>query len=260
MRFSWILFLTLCIVSFTYALSNENVVDIPTREGVSQRVLVLVPEHPKAILLSYAGGHGGLQLSKEGVIGWGAGNFLVRSREQFALNDLILITVDAPSDKQSSPYLMDFRQTKEHVADAKALIEWARHMYHLPVWLIGTSRGTQSVAYIATQLSKDEGPNGIVLTSTILSDTKNKAVPEMKLSTIVVPVFVVHHKEDGCAHCPYQRTADLMLQFNNSSAKELLSITGGQTKGDACMAYAYHGFNGVEKDVVTKISDWVKAH
>lgn len=254
--------LVFVFLSFTglCALDNETVVDIPTREGVTQRMLVLAPPHPKAVILSYAGGHGGLQLSKEGAITWGAGNFLVRSRQKFANHGFIVLTLDAPSDKLYEPYLMSFRQTKEHAQDAKAIIAWARETYHLPVWMMGTSRGTQSVAYIATQLSKEEGADGIVLTSTILDDRKNDAVPEMKLSKISIPVLVAHHEEDGCSHCRYSQIPELMRQLEKNQQKELLTFTGGQTKGDPCLAYGYHGFNGIEAEVVQKIADWVKAH
>ncbi len=53
-----------------------------------------------------------------------------------------------------------------HVADVKAVITWLRQQGYHRVWLIGTSRGTQSAAYVATSLSEG-GPDGLVLTSTI---------------------------------------------------------------------------------------------
>jgi hypothetical protein len=46
----------------------------------------------------------------------------------------------------------------------------------------------------------------------------------------------------------------------NASSKELIAIEGGQTKGDPCNAFGYHGFNGVEQEVVSKISQWVLSH
>ena len=49
----------------------ERVVDIPTRPGVTQRFLYLLPEDPKAAVILFAGGHGGLGISPEGGMGWG---------------------------------------------------------------------------------------------------------------------------------------------------------------------------------------------
>jgi len=42
---------------------TQRVVDIPTRTGVTQRMLVLAPGSPKAAVVLLAGGHGGLQIS-----------------------------------------------------------------------------------------------------------------------------------------------------------------------------------------------------
>lgn len=70
--------------------------------------------------------------------------------------------MDAPSDRLEPPYLSGFRQSSEHVADIKAVIAWLRQQVNAPVWLVGTSRGTQSVAFAATQLAKtDGGPDAL---------------------------------------------------------------------------------------------------
>ena len=39
--------------------------------------------------------------------------------------------------------------------------------------------------------------------------------------------------------------------------KELLTFEGGKTKGDPCQAMAYHGFNGIEQEVVTRVAEWI---
>jgi hypothetical protein len=92
-----------------------------------------------------------------------------------------------------------------HAADLKAVIAWVRKSSRTPVWLVGTSRGTQSVAYVATELSGTDGPDGIVLTSTILTDGKSRAVPAMPIGKIRIPVLVVHHEQDGCTLCSFSR-------------------------------------------------------
>src|SRR4051812_37723037 len=83
-----------------------RVVDIPTRPGVTQRFVYIAPAGaPKASVILLAGGHGGLQIHDGGSFGWGGGNFLVRARQQFVDAGLAVAVVDAPSDKQSPPYL-----------------------------------------------------------------------------------------------------------------------------------------------------------
>ncbi|CAE6733993.1 alpha/beta hydrolase [Paraburkholderia haematera] len=236
-------------------------IDIATRPGVTQRFLYIAPESPKAAVILYAGGHGGLQLDPYGTFGWGQGNFLVRSRQTFVSNGLAVAVIDAPSDRQSVPFLNGFRLSAEHAADGKAVIAWMREQTKVPVWLVGTSRGTQSVAAIAIALASGGGPDGIVLTSTILQDDKGGSpVTGMNLSALKVPVLVVHHKDDACRYCPVSGTSGLMEKLTGSSDDGLMIVSGGSSKGDPCEAFAYHGFNGVEGEVVRAIAEWIVAH
>lgn len=239
------------------AQADQKVVDIPTRPGITQRMLVLSPPDPKAAVILFAGGHGGLQLFTNGSMKWGDDNFLVRTRQLFAEQGLLVAVVDAPSDRQTPPFLQSFRQTPGHAADARAIIAWLRDTARIPVWLVGTSRGTQSAAYLATELTGPEGPDGIVLTATILTDDKSRAVPAMPLDNIRVPVLVVHHEQDGCGHCSFSEMPALMAKLDAAPRRQLLSFTGGESRGDPCRAFAYHGFNGLERDVVQQIAHWV---
>ena len=247
------------VVPGAFGQASRTVVDLPTRPGVTQRVLVLSPPAPKAAVVLLAGGHGGLQMDSSGAMKWGEGNFLVRSRQAFADQGLVVAVADAPSDRQSAPFLGGFRQTADHAADLKAVIGWLRESAKVPVWLVGTSRGTQSAAYVATQLTGREGPDGLVLTSTILSDDRGRPVPAMPLDRIRIPVLVVHHEQDGCALCSFAGIPALMAKLDKAPKKELLAFKGGASRGDPCEAFAYHGFNGIERDVVQQIAAWITA-
>src|SRR5262245_14240888 len=81
--------------------AEPRAIDVPTRAGVTQRFLLLSPEKPKAAVILFAGGHGGLQIQSDGKIKWGAGNFLVRTRERFVDQGLMVAVIDAPSDRQN---------------------------------------------------------------------------------------------------------------------------------------------------------------
>ena len=210
---------------------QPTVVDLPTRPGVTQRMLVITPPEPKAAVVLLAGGHGGLQLFQNGSFKWGEGNFLVRSRQLFADNGLMAVVVDAPSDRLRAPFLNGFRQTEEHAADLKATIAWARATAKVPVWLVGTSRGTQSAAYAATVLQGADAPDGVVLTATILADDKQRPVPAMPLEHIKVPVLVVHHQQDGCSYCAYSEIPNLMAKLTHTPRSHLITATGGKTRG-----------------------------
>ena len=72
---------------------------IKTPRGVNQAFILLRPAKPTAAVILFAGGHGGLSLTGPSAMAWGAGNFLVRSRDKFAAQDLMVAVVDAPSDQ-----------------------------------------------------------------------------------------------------------------------------------------------------------------
>ena len=249
----------LALLAHAQAQVVQKVVDIPTRPGVTQRMLVLAPPEPKAAVVLIPGGHGGLQMFPNGSMKWGEGNFLVRTRQLFAEQALLVAVIDAPSDRQAAPFLQGFRQKPEHAADLKAVIAWLRESAKVPVWLVGTSRGTQSAGYVATELSGPEGPDGVVLSSTILTDDKGRPVPAMPLGRIRMPVLVVHHEQDGCTHCAFSEIHALMGKLTSATRSQLLPFKGGNNQGDACEAMAYHGFNGLEKDVVQQTAAWIVA-
>jgi hypothetical protein len=242
------------------AQTPPRVVDLPTRPGVTQRFLFIAPAEPKAAAILFAGGHGGLQLSPSGTFGWGANNFLVRTRQMFVDDGIAVAVIDAPSDRQAPPYLDGFRLTPEHAEDTRAVIAWLREQLHVPVWLVGTSRGTQSVAAIAIALANGGGPDGIVLTSTILrEDRGGNPVTSMDLSALKIPVLVVHHKDDACKLCPVSDTDTLMQKLTQSPKTKLMLVSGGASRGDPCGAMAHHGYNGIESDVVHGITAWMLA-
>ncbi len=249
--------------SIACAQGSGQVVDVPTRPGVTQRFVYIAPSNAKATVILFAGGHGGLKIAENGSFGWGAGNFLVRSRQLFADQGLAVAVIDAPSDRQSAPFLSGFRQRPEHAADVKALIAWLKNKFAQPVWLVGTSSGTQSAAYLATQLAGDGGPDGVVLTATILADPKGRLVPgpvpDMPVDKLSIPVLVVHHEQDGCRACLFSDMPLLMSKLASNPKQELITFTGGVSRGDPCEAMAYHGFNGLENDVVARIAGWINA-
>ena len=234
-----------------------EVVDVPTRPGVTQRFLYIAPPAAKASVILFAGGHGGLQIADNGSFGWGSGNFLVRSRQLFADQGLAVAVIDAPSDRQRAPYLGGQRQRPDHATDVKAVMAWLKQKSPVPVWLVGTSRGTQSAAYVATELAADGGPDGLVLTATVLDDPKGRPVPAMAIEKLRIPVLVVHHEQDACRVTLPADLPRLMEKLAANPRKDLVTFRGGVDQGHPCEARAYHGFNGLETEVVQRIAAWM---
>jgi hypothetical protein len=118
------------------------------------------------------------------------------------------------------------------------------------VWLVGTSRGTQSAA--ATALA-GVGADGVVLTSSVLYDSRGRPVNAMPLERLAMPVLVVHHKEDVCAGSPYALAPALADKLAGASRKAFVAFDGGRSEGDPCEAFAHHGYNGIEPQVIDTI-------
>ena len=238
------------LVAGSVAAQAPRVVDVPTRPGVTERILYLPAAQPKAAAILFAGGHGGLAIDGDGNFGWGRGNFVVRTRTLFAERGVSVAVIDAPSDRQASPWLSNFRQSPEHAADVKAVVAWLRAEAKVPVWLVGTSRGTQSAA--ATALA-GVGADGVVLTSTVQFDPRGRPVSAMPVERIAVPVLVVHHKEDGCVASKFADAPALAERLTGAPRKALVAFEGGKDVGDPCEAFAHHGYNGIEPQVVDAI-------
>lgn len=238
--------------------SEEELVTIPTRPGVTQSFLLLRPsDKPLASVILFAGGHGRLALS-EHRIGWGERNFLVRNRERFCRKALMVAVIDAPSDHPQG--LSNFRTSSAHAEDIRHVITKLKQIADVLVWLVGTSMGTVSAANAAARL-RQGGPDGLVLTSTVTKETRQvtETVNHVRLKDIRVPTLVIHHKQDSCVVTPYELARALMNSLTQTPKKELLTFDGGETSVlDPCEPLSYHGFLGLDGEVVTAIASWIK--
>jgi len=121
--------------------------------------------------------------------------------------------------------------------------------------LIGTSRGTNSVANAAIRLRGTRGPDGIVLTSTMLVEGSiGDHVLEYSLYEIRLPVVIAHHRSDDCRFTPPDMVDTLVSQLKNATVAPVLWYEGGAPRGPECQAFHYHGFRGLEQRVVGDIA------
>lgn len=260
LRFIGIIVVILFTLSFSCLHAWEGELrTIPTRPGVTQSFLLIRPGNkPTASIILFAGAHGRLGLSPQG-IGWGEGNFLVRNRERFAQQGFFVAVADAPSDRPKG--LWNFRTSAAHAEDIKHVIAELKRISNIPVWLIGTSMGTVSAANAAARL-KEASPNGLVLTSTVTKESRQVSgtVNNVRLKDIRVPTLMVHHKQDDCVLTPYELAVALMRSLTQAPKKELITFTGGDLSvSDPCEPMSHHGFLGLDAEVVNALASWIKA-
>lgn len=249
--------------------TSGSAIDVVTRPGVSVRYLLFKPatDRPKAGVLLFIGGAGALPMpDKVGPTWQNTGNFLPRSREHFLRRDVLVAVVNTPSDLSGG--YGTFRNSQDHAEDIAAVIaDVRRRARRASVWLIGTSRGTVSVANVAARLQDGRGADGIVLTSSVTRpDLSRNAAPgdkqtvyEANVAAIRVPALVVHHRNDNCYLTPSLDAPALLGHLSNAAHKELLIFDGGSRRGDDCGALSAHGFLDIERQVVDAIVDWIFA-
>jgi hypothetical protein len=244
------------------------VVDLPTRPGVTLRYAAFAPDKAaRATVILFVGGHGALNIPEHPGPNWqNPGNFLSRSREFFRRRDLYVAIVDAPSDRRDG-MINNFRITSNHAADLAAVIaDLRQRVPGVPIWLIGTSRGSISAANVAARLHGVEGADGVVLTSSVTRAATGNLSPsrdatfDTDLSSIQIPALVVSHRGDACQFSSPADASVLLRKLSNAPRKEVLMFEGGDPpRSDACEAYAAHGYLGIEAQVVDAIADWILA-
>lgn len=237
----------------------EQVVSMPSRPGVTEKVLIIrPPAAPVASVVLFVGGPGRAGLKTPWRTGHRGGNFLFRSADRFVEDGFLVAVVDAPSDHASG--LWDWRTGQDHAADVAAVIAALRAEAKAPVWLIGTSMGTLSAANAAARLTTG-GPDGIVLTSSVTERSRQseETVKTVRLEEIAVPVLIVHHEHDGCRASPYAGAEALMDRLQRSPKRAFIAFDGGDPpRSNPCEAFAQHGYLGIENKVVDAIAAWIR--
>jgi len=241
---------------------GAELVTIPTARGITEGFILIKPDHPVASVILFAGGHGALGLKSESSMKWGAGNFLVRSRDKFADHNLMVAVVDAPSDQQQG--MSDaFRMGNRHAGDIGAVAAYLKKQAAVPLWLVGTSMGTLSAANGAISAS---GIDGLVLTSTITHAPHDwataKAHPDgvasMALAKITVPTLIMSHRDDSCQVSPPAGAPKLRARLGKARKVEIALLDGGSPpKSEPCEAFAPHGYFGIEAQAVDTIAKFV---
>jgi hypothetical protein len=244
---------------------TTQVVDLPTRPGQSMRLLLLKPaEKTEASVILLAGGHGNLQLGKNGSIGWGKGNQLVRTRAAYADAGFLTAVPDiAPDLKRGEGGVPRYRWSDAYARDIGALVKHLRGLA-APVYLVGTSRAALSVAKAAVQLTGDEKPDAIVITSGMLmhvDDTQPSAQRNVgRLERITQPTFIVFHSKDGCRYSPASSADRFKALLTKAPKVDIKIVSGGTNTGNnPCEANTHHGFEGQDAEVVRLVGDWLKA-
>ena len=251
LRWTWLAVLLAAAISA----SAEEIVTVSGRKGETQSYLLMHnAAPPKVVAVLFPGGEGLMRLHSEGgSVKFSQGrNFLVRTRGMFRDAEIAVAIVDSPSDQQRAGMDDGFRSGRAHVEDIAAVVKDLRaRFYSAKIFLIGTSRGTVSAAYVGRSLG--EAVDGVILTSSVFYGGRSGiGLSGFDFGAIKAPLLFVHHVHDACRACPYRDAESLSRRF------PLISVSGGKpAESDPCEPLAAHGYYGKEQETVKAIKAWM---
>ena len=240
-------------------LAAQEIVTLPVREDATQSYLLLAPNAPpQAVAVLFPGGPGLLRLrAASGQPQFSPNNFLVRSREHFVVAGVALGIFDAPSDYQIEGMPNAFRKSAQHTADVRRVVSDLKVRFPgVPVFLIGTSMGTVSAAYVGRELATEVA--GVVLTASVFVSSGRRSkhgdsnLSDFDLASIKTPMLIVHHREDACSITPYGDASQ------RAGKIPLISVRGGDPPtSEPCESQSRHGFLGKERATVEALVRWM---
>lgn len=234
------------------------------------------PLDPIAVLMLFTGGDGrlNLMLTQQNT---GNTNFLVRTRYHFAAERYVVAVVDAASDFLAHNHadefdgngflhgsglrghrLPDRLHGDKYQQDLAAVMADLRTRYPtLPLWAVGTSRGTISAAVAAAYLSPP--PDGIVLTSSLTGPSGVGDLQSADLESIDVPALIATNQDDECSVTKPEDSKALKKRFTSSPRVQVLIFNGKNSPlSEACEPLSGHGFFGIEQKVIEAITKWIQ--
>jgi len=211
------------LISTAHYANGEAVPYILTSAGPS----------PKYLLILFPGGSGIVDPHiVNGTLVHGLkGNFLLRSRPLMVDDEFAAVTTNSSQSEERIQAVLD---------DLKQRFPQAR------VYLVGTSNGTWSTMALAGYLS--DRIAGEIHTSSLskISGFDAKKYGNRQL--------IVHHKDDSCRVTPFSSAQASHDRYGS----EFIVMEGGISTGDPCEAFAHHGYNGIERETVQAIKQWIK--
>jgi hypothetical protein len=212
--------------------TTTTVVDVPATNGV-QRFLYIRPDNPVATIVHLPGGEGSLGIQGDGTMTTQVAvcSPIVRNRAAYAQRGLALALVDATSTGFVGEF-SDIREVVRHVQGRD----------NVPVWIVGGSASTATVAIVARDLPSTS-PVGVIFYSPA-------NLPSTLAAAVRRPALVIYHPEDAGAF-----GAQVHNALTSAPVKERVVVQGGSNSG--C---GYHLFQGRDAEFVAQTAGFIERH
>jgi hypothetical protein len=210
---------------------------IATAHDKSGEVVPYILNHqkipPRYMIILFPGGTGVMNAHMENdnlVYGF-KGNFVIRTRKFIVDDEFATAATDSTQVEERIQAVLD---------DLKGRFPEAR------IYLMGTSNGTFDTMSLAGYLSDKIA--GEIHTSSLqrISSFDSRKYKNRHL--------IVHHNQDRCHATPFSAAEHAHEKYGT----DLIAMEGGIEVGDPCQPFAHHGYNGIEKETIDAIKNWVK--
>ena len=188
---------------------------------------------PAHAVILMPGGHGVLspRVERDGrVVFQLGGDFLIRSRLWFAAGPLVVVSTDA---------------TREPDRILAIAADLQKRYGPLAIYVIGTSRSTEGTMALAAPL--DGQVAGFVHTSPM------NAIATFDPRRFRSRHLIVTHRRDTCR----VTLASSSEAAHRAFGIELITMEGGKSTADDCDSRSHHGYNGIERETVERIHEWI---
>jgi hypothetical protein len=199
-------------------------------DGVNAALLLPAGGKARGAIILLAGGDGQIGVGSDGSIAR-QGNQLVRTRQAYAARGFAVLVPEGNVNVAAAVKFMG---------------------KYGPVTLVGTSRGTQRAA---RGIAAGARPARLVLTAGFLSNASgdsDNVVNVLGSPGALPPTLVVHHKRDECRRTLPAGVGPFVAWAKGKA--RVVWLDGGRSVGDPCQARSYHGFNGIDGQVVSAVA------
>jgi hypothetical protein len=225
--------------------SANEVIDVPSVQGVPTRTLVATVKEPRATILLFIGGDGMLRLTPSGQTEHG--HTFVRSFGMWKAHGIEAVLVDSPEDLGNAMRGHQ-RGSQQHL---NRVSEVVRHFQSKrPLWIFGHSMGTSTVAaFLGSNRPEIDLLQGYIVTGT----HKGESVP----AQIKLPALAIHHRPEGCPSTPIAASEAIIRSRSPDTPKEMVLLDGGTEPGHRCQSRSYHGFHGIEETLINTAAAFI---
>ncbi|MGI3902368.1 MAG: alpha/beta hydrolase [Janthinobacterium lividum] len=222
--------------------------DLALPGGGSERVLMLRPDHPRGTLVMLPGGTGEVGIAPDGTLAQ-ADNVVIRTAPLWLAHGYALAIPDAVEN------LRGVRSSTEYGAAVAVLVTDAQRSNPGPIVLVGTSQGAIAAVNGAAHAS---GVAGLVLLEAVSRrGGSGESVFDADPEAVTAPVLVVANAADRCPVTPPVDAPRIAAAFTGSARVDIVAIDGGAPDGRDCGSLSPHGYRGIEREMVDKVTEWL---